>query len=424
MKIFIAGASGFIGGALARSLGERGHTLICAVHSAGVGPAVNCHCLRVDFLSDVEPSTWTEPLKGVDVLINAVGLLRETRRQSFEKIHVRAPVAMFTAAVSAGCQRIIQISALGADQSARSRYHLSKKAADDFLTGLPIDWVIVRPSLVYGPGGGSARLFTTMASLPWIPIPARGNYEVQPIHRDDLVEAIVSLTELPVPQKRTISLVGPAPLPFEDFLAQLRHGLGLPPARFIHLPRGMMNVVAMLGSLARNSVLDRETMEMLYRGNAADARATCELLRRAPRPVKDFVPGELSALERSSAQLRWLLPLLRWSLALVWIVSGLVSLAVHPLADSFALLARAGAPMSAAPFVLVAAATLDILLGLACVLRGPGNRLWLLQIAVIVVYTGVISLRLPEFWLHPYGPVVKNLPMLAAIWLIHELEKR
>ena len=46
-----------------------------------------------------------------------------------------------------------------------------------------------------------------------------------------------------------------------------------------------------------------------------------------------------------------------------------------------------------------------------------------MQLALILFYTIVISFRLPEFWLHPYGPLLKNLPMLAAIWLLYELEK-
>jgi len=50
--------------------------------------------------------------------------------------------------------------------------------------------------------------------------------------------------------------------------------------------------------------------------------------------------------------------------------------------------------------------------------------LWLLQLAVIIAYTAIITVWLPEFWLHPYGPVVKNLPVIIAIYLLFELERR
>jgi hypothetical protein len=66
---------------------------------------------------------------------------------------------------------------------------------------------------------------------------------------------------------------------------------------------------------------------------------------------------------------------------------------------------------------------LDLVFGIATVALKRRYWLWLAQIATIVFYTAVITWRLPEFWLHPYGPLLKNLPMLAGIWLLFELER-
>lgn len=172
------------------------------------------------------------------------------------------------------------------------------------------------------------------------------------------------------------------------------------------------------------SVLDRETLAMLFRGNAADVRATRELLHREPRAVSAFVPVATASAERAAAQLRWLLPILRGSVGLVWIATGVVSIWVYPETKSFGLLARAGMPAALAPVALYGAATLDIVIGLATLSSRRRPWLWLVQIALILAYTAVITVALPEFWAHPYGPVLKNLPMLAAIWMIYVLEKR
>jgi hypothetical protein len=67
---------------------------------------------------------------------------------------------------------------------------------------------------------------------------------------------------------------------------------------------------------------------------------------------------------------------------------------------------------------------LDILLGVATLAMRKRRCLWISQIAVILGYTLIISIWLPEFWLHPYGPVLKNLPLIAAIWLVATLEGR
>ncbi|MCV5949169.1 NAD(P)H-binding protein, partial [Escherichia coli] len=90
-------------------------------------------------------------LAGVDAVVNAAGLFRQTRTARFADVHVRGPCALFTACAKAGVARVVQISALGADEAARSAYHLSKKEADDFLLRLPLaSAAVAQPSLVYG----------------------------------------------------------------------------------------------------------------------------------------------------------------------------------------------------------------------------------------------------------------------------------
>jgi uncharacterized protein YbjT (DUF2867 family) len=425
MRIFITGASGFIGRSLVGSLDKRGHAVVCGMHrSLPTSESAACAAFEtVDFAADIQPAAWRERLRGVEIVVNAVGLIRERKNQRFDAVHGYGPIALFTAAVGAGCRRIVQISALGADEQARSRYHLSKKAADDILATLPLDWVIVRPSLVYGPDGQSARLFTLLASLPVIPVPGRGEFVVQPIHLEDLVEAIVALIETPTEQRRIIPLVGPQPLRFQEFLAQLRQAMGLSPTRFIHIPRAVMYLVSRLLAWMPGSILDRETLDMLFRGNAADAAPTRGLLHREPRSVQAFLPAGTASLERSAARLRWLLPILRWSIGLVWTATGIVSIWFYPRSDSYAMLAQTGISEDWAPFALYGAATLDIALGLAALSGSRRPWVWLLQIAVIVAYTIIISIALPEFWAHPFGPLLKNLPMIAAIWTVYELEK-
>ena len=112
------------------------------------------------------------------------------------------------------------------------------------------------------------------------------------------------------------------------------------------------------------------------------------------------------------------------AIALVWIVTGIVSLGLYPVEDSLALLARSGVPASLRPLALYGAALLDLAMGAATLALPRRRWLWLAQIALVVGYTAIITWRLPEQWLHPYGPVVKNLPILAALVLLYTLEER
>jgi hypothetical protein len=222
----------------------------------------------------------------------------------------------------------------------------------------------------------------------------------------------------------TLALVGPAPLTFRAFLLTLRAALGLPPTRTVAVPWPLLRASAWLAAPLPRSLLDRDTLAMLARGNVADAHDTAALLGQAPRPVSTFVaPAQAPAL-RIRARLAWLLPLLRASVALVWIDTGIVSLGLFPVEQSYALLERTGVPAALAPSMLAAAALLDLALGvLVFVLHGAQRRvLWRAQIGLMLFYSIVIAVRLPEFWLHPYGPMVKNLPLLAVLVLLDVLE--
>jgi hypothetical protein len=124
------------------------------------------------------------------------------------------------------------------------------------------------------------------------------------------------------------------------------------------------------------------------------------------------------------ARLNWLLPLMRFAVATVWIVTGILSLGIYPVDASYALLARVGLAGWAATVALYGAALLDLVLGIATLVLRRRIGLWRLQMAIIVGYTLIITFALPEFWLHPFGPVLKNVPLLAAIVLLHALERR
>lgn len=425
MVVLLTGASGFIGSHLARALAAAGHTLVLAVHHRAA-PMPGARMVAVDFTRDVEPDAWRARLAGVDVVINAVGIIRERREQTFARLHRDTPRALFDACLAAQVRQVIQVSALGADAGARSRYHLTKRAADEHLAQLPLASAIVQPSLVYGRGGDSARLFDLLASLPLIPVPGDGRMRVQPIHIDDLVAAIAALVGRDIPAGMRIPLVGPRPLTLVAFLLRLRVALGFRRGHVLGVPLMLVNAVAALGTRLPGMLLDRETLAMLLRGSVATPAHTHSLLGRMPRDVDDFVdPADAPAL-RTRALVAWQLPLLTLAIALTWLWTGIVSLGVYPLADSYALLARLAISGMPATILLYGAALVDLALGIGVLaLRTARWRRWLwrAQIGLIVGYMALISIGLPEYWLHPFGPIVKNLPLLAATLLASSLEE-
>lgn len=424
MRILLTGASGMIGQPLLATLLAEGHQVVCAQRS----PPGNAHprltYLHADFTKDNQQAVWLARLTQIDAVINTVGLFRESGAQTFARVHTETPCALFAAcAASDSVRLVIQISALGADQGADTPYHLSKKAADDFLAALPLRSFIVQPSLVFGREGVSSRLFKTLASMPFTVRFGSAPQLVQPIHLDDAVAAIASLLRQPLPvgadgaTTRRVPLVGPAPLPFTGYLAALRHGMGMGKLRVLPLPGFVGRIAASLGI----GLLDRDALRMLDRGNTADPDATCRLLGRAPRAPDTFI--EFPSAERAQAKLGWVLPPLRLSVALVWIATAIVSAFFYPAELSYQLLERSGVPPAYGPLMLYGACVFDLLMGLGIVFLRRRRWLWRAQLLLIGFYTVVIAWKLPEFLVHPYGPLTKNLPMLAAIWLLAQFEE-
>lgn len=432
MRILLTGASGFIGQHLLQALLAEGHQVVCAVRTPKTSKDPRLSYVHADFAKDTDKSVWLARLSKVEAVINTVGIFRESGSQTFERLHLETPRALFAAcAESDHVRMVIQFSALGADREADTRYHLSKRAADDYLASLPVRAWIVQPSLVYGKEGASARVFKGLASMPFALRFGSAPQLVQPVHIDDVVGAILGLLSgrsshrLPMAPGVTalrVPLVGPEALPFTDYLARLRGAMGLGRLRVLPLPGALARLMAKFGRWLPGGLLDEEALRMLDRGNTGDPAVIGDLLGRPLKTIAEFVTDPRA--ERTLAKLSWLLPTLRWSIAAVWIITAIVSFGLYPVESSYELLARTGVPQALQPLMLYGAASFDLLLGLGIVFLPRRRWLWLAQLALIGFYTVVIAFKLPEFLLHPYGPLTKNLPMLAAIWLLYELEEK
>jgi uncharacterized protein YbjT (DUF2867 family) len=415
MKILLSGATGLIGSHALRHLRAAGHTVLGLSRRRPAGePAQNW--IEADFGSLSSAQHWLPLLQGVDAVINCVGIIRETRPGDFDRLHRAAPIASFAACELAGVRRVIQVSALGSHPDAATGYWRSKGAAEADLLARDLQATIIRPSLVYGDNGASSVMFRMLATLPVLMMPMAHGARVQPIHIDDLAAIIVRLVIAP-DAPRELATTGPRATTMAGYLGDLRRGMAAAPALVMDLPRPLARAVARVAALAPSSALTPESLRMLEQSadgsNTADASAAAALL---DRPLCD--PAHFAhPAQRILAVWEWAAPLITVTMAVLWLLTAGVSWFGWPHAESRAWLAACGIPAALQEPALLAASLADAAIGLLLLLR-PRRWLWALQLGLVGSYTLAMSIFLADFWLHPFGPLSKNLPLLALLFLM------
>jgi uncharacterized protein YbjT (DUF2867 family)/uncharacterized membrane protein YphA (DoxX/SURF4 family) len=426
MRILLTGATGFIGRHLLLKLYEQGHRITVCTRSperlTALYPGIET--LQADFGQAVAVEDWLPHLEGIDAVVNAVGIIRESPAHSFGRVHTDAPLALFKASELAGVKRVVQISAVGADSSGATGYYASKGRADEGLSRLDLDWFVVKPSLVYGPGAKSMGLLRGLAALPCIPLIGDGRQWLQPVHIDDLSELVLRCLQNSLPTRLSINAVGPAPISLADLLQKQRLWLGKPEAKFFSAPEALVKALPFIGAWLNEPALNKEAIAMLNQGNTADVEPFAKLLGRLPKSMdqalRESVAGQS---DRWHARLYFMGPMLRLAIAFVWLWTGWVSAFVYPVADSYRLLGQVGMPESLQPLALYGASALDFVLGIATLIGWRLRLIVYCQVALMLIYMIVITVALPEYWAHPFGPLTKNLPLLAASFVLLVLEE-
>jgi uncharacterized protein YbjT (DUF2867 family) len=274
MNILLTGASGFIGGHIKRRLEESGHKVVPIDRRHGI-----------NFNQMLDTADWIPHLQNIDAVINSVGIIVERGDQSFAHLHKLAPSALFSACVEAGVKRVVQISALGADEDAFTPYQQNKFATDQHLRQLPLEWFILRPSLVYGEGGASLKMFKQMARFPLLALADGGRQQVQPVHVSDLVTTVERCLQEATPGQ-TIDVVGPYALSFAAWLQLLRTKQGGGRMRIIPIP---FTPVLAFAKLAHHliPIMHPDNLRMLQHGNTAAVQPLTDFLGRMPISPKE-----------------------------------------------------------------------------------------------------------------------------------------
>lgn len=287
-RVFMTGATGFVGQALLQRLRAAGHAVRCLVRRGsetaprGDGAVA---CIEGDV---VTRRGLEEGMASCDAVIHLVGIIRERpgAGMTFERVHTDGTRNVLEAAAAAGIRRYVHMSALGTRAGAASRYHRSKWAAEETVRASGLDWTIFRPSIIYGRGDGFMTMLAPMVRrMPVVPVIGSGRQRLQPVPVEQVAASFGRALDLPATIERTYEAGGPEPVTMIELLDLIGRALGRRHVRKVHVPVAVMTPLARLLHPLPGFPITPDQLLMLGEDSVCDPRPFFETFTLEPVPL-------------------------------------------------------------------------------------------------------------------------------------------
>ena len=299
--VTVFGGSGFLGRHVVRALAKLGYRVRVAVRRpelAGFlqpqGRVGQIHAVQANVR---HPASVEAAAREADVVINLVGILFERGRQTFDAVQSTGAETVALAAASVGA-RMIQVSAIGADESAPSRYARSKALGEKLVLSAAPSAVILRPSVLFGPEDDFFNKFAAIARFsPALPLVGGGHTRFQPIFAGDVASAIVAAIEGHADDGEIYEVGGPEVYSFKELMQFMLATVGRQ-RLLIPIPFALAKFQAGLLQLMPKPLLTPDQVELLRDDAVVSDKAkregrTLEALGVEPLAMATVVPSYL-----------------------------------------------------------------------------------------------------------------------------------
>ncbi len=235
-------------------------------------------------------STVKQAIETSDYVINLIGILNQSRKGKFDKIHSDLPDVISKLCTSSNVKKLIHVSAIGASADSKSKYQRSKFLGEQKVLQNFENSVIIRPSVVVGQEDGFSNLFAKLSFFPIIPIPNK-SYKLQPIYVQDVADAILSAIEIKNNKKKIYEIGGEKIFSFEEIINLIMKIIGK--RRFvIEIPMPLAKFQStILDLLPIPPILTRDQCEILSEGDniVSSNHSTLKDLNVKPKDVEKIM---------------------------------------------------------------------------------------------------------------------------------------
>jgi uncharacterized protein YbjT (DUF2867 family) len=300
--ITVFGGSGFLGRHLVRRLTKAGHRVRIAVRR----PDLAGHLQPLGGVGQIAfmqanlryRDSVMRAVEGADAVVNLVGILYEGGRQNFNAVQAEGARSVGIASAQAGINRVVQLSAIGADLQSPADYAMTKGLGEAHILREVPGAVILRPSIVFGPEDNFFNQFADLArKLPFLPLIGGGHTKFQPVFAGDVAEAILAVLDGRAKAGSVYELGGPAVMSFRQILEYILE-VTYRSRPLVPLPFALAKIQASFMQLLPKPLLTVDQVTMLERDNIVSVAAIAEGRTLAglgiePATVESIVPSYL-----------------------------------------------------------------------------------------------------------------------------------
>jgi NADH dehydrogenase len=267
--ILVTGGTGFVGPHVVQALRDRELDLRCLVRDRKKGAKVAALGAELIEGDMTDAASLRIAVQGCDTVVHLVAI-RQGSEEQFRRIMVEGTKHLLAAAKEAAVKRFVHMSALGTSEETKDLvpYYRAKWEQELAVASSGIEYVIFRPSFIFGRDGGILPTFKRLAKLsPVTPIIGSGQQRIQPIWVDDVAAYFARGVDEPAAANRTFELGGPDVVTWNEFWERLKRALGIRRPS-VHVPISLMRVNALLTErLPGNIPLTRDLLKMLEYGD-------------------------------------------------------------------------------------------------------------------------------------------------------------
>jgi uncharacterized protein YbjT (DUF2867 family) len=277
--VTVYGGSGFIGRHVVRALARSGWRIRVAVrrpdlayHLQPMGRVGQIHAVQANLRF---PDSVTRAAEGADALVNLVGILYQSGRQTFETIQAQGAAAVAHAAAEASVP-LVHISAIGADANSRSVYARTKAAGEAAALSQVPTAIVLRPSIAFGPEDDFFNKFAAMARIsPALPLIGGGKTLFQPVFVGDVAAAVSAALDGRAQPGTIYELGGPEVKTFEELLRLMLREIDRR-RLLVPLPFAIARLQAFFLEWLPKPLLTRDQVTLLERDNVVSEAASRE----------------------------------------------------------------------------------------------------------------------------------------------------